>query len=369
MRRKILTVVGARPQFIKAGVISRLIREKHAGALEEIIVHTGQHYDDNMSRVFFEQLDLPEPKINLGVGSGGHGEQTAKMLSLIEREILSEKPDLVLVYGDTNSTLAGGLAAAKLHVPVAHVEAGLRSWNRKMPEEINRVMVDHLSSLLLCPSDRAVENLKKEGIVKGVVKTGDVMHDSAIYCARRAEEHRENFDRIRRESHIEPGEYFLATVHRAENTDHPDRLERIVSAFGRLPAKVVWPVHPRTLKELKTRDIACGKNIVLTGPFSYLDMLLFLKYAKTVLTDSGGVQKEALFFKVPCITLREETEWTETVDSGWNILTGTDAGEILSAVSSHLNAAKQDPGEIYGDGNSGRNAIESLLSFLGKNSR
>lgn len=364
-RMKIVSVVGARPQFIKASVLTPLLRQQH----DEVLLHTGQHYDYAMSKLFFDELGLPEPKYNLGVGSGPQGAQTGAMLAGMEKILLDEKPDWTVVYGDTNSTLAGGLAAAKLHVPVAHVEAGLRSWNRKMPEEINRVMVDHLSSLLLCPSNRAVENLKKEGIVKGVVKTGDVMHDSAIYCAQKAEEHRENFDRICKEAHVEPGGYFLATVHRAENTDHLNRLERIVSAFERLPAKVVWPVHPRTLKELKTRNIACGKNIVLTEPFSYLDMLLFLKRAKTVLTDSGGVQKEALFFKVPCITLREETEWTETVDSGWNILTGIDAEEILSAVASHHKNRKQDPGEIYGDGNSGRNAIESLLSFFGEHSR
>ncbi|MFQ5445029.1 MAG: UDP-N-acetyl glucosamine 2-epimerase, partial [Nitrospinales bacterium] len=243
MKRKILTVIGARPQFIKAGVVSRTLRQDFSSSLNEVIVHTGQHYDENMSRVFFDQLKLPEPKINLEVGSGTHGEQTGKMIPLIEKEILSEQPDLVMVYGDTNSTLAGALAAAKVHVPVAHVEAGLRSWNRKMPEEINRVLTDHLSSLLFCPSDVAVANLKKEGVVEGVVKTGDVMHDSALYCIEKAEENRQSFDRLCKKYEIQPSGYFLATVHRAENTDHIEHLKQVTSAFEQLPKKVVWPVH------------------------------------------------------------------------------------------------------------------------------
>jgi len=363
MRRKLLTIVGARPQFIKAGVITRLIREKFTGGLEEVMVHTGQHYDENMSRIFFDQLKLPKPKINLGIGSGTHGEQTGKMLPLIEREILAEQPDMVVVYGDTNSTLAGALAAAKLQIPVAHVEAGLRSWNRAMPEEVNRVATDHISSLLLCPSDVATANLKREGIVKGVVKTGDVMHDSALYCAQRAEENRAAFDRLCREFEIEPGAYYLATVHRAENTDHPENLKQIVSAFARLP-KVVWPVHPRTTKALRENRIDCGKNIILASPLSYLDMLLFLQHAKMVLTDSGGVQKEAMFFKVPCVTLREETEWTETVDAGWNIVAGAEATRILNAVAAHPGLAKKDISQTYGTGRAGVKVIETILSFL-----
>jgi len=365
MRKKILTVVGARPQFIKAGVITRLICEIFSDALQEVMVHTGQHYDANMSRIFFDQLKLAKPKTNLGVGSGTHGEQTGKMMLLLEKEILSEKPDMVLVYGDTNSTLAGALAAAKLRVPVAHVEAGLRSWNRAMPEEINRIVVDHVSDLLLCPSDVAVDNLKREGIVEGVVKTGDVMYDSAIYCAQRAEENPEEFDRLCREFGIEAGSYYLATVHRAENTDYPENLKQIVSAFEQLPdGKVVWPVHPRTKKALKTNQITCGENIILTSPLSYLDMLLFLKHAKMVLTDSGGVQKEAMFFKVPCVTLREETEWTETVDCGWNIVAGSEAQRILNAVAAHPGLAKKDISRIYGTGQSGLQVIESIISFL-----
>lgn len=364
MKRKILTVIGARPQFIKAGVVSRTLRRDFSSSLEEVIVHTGQHYDENMSRVFFDQLNIPEPKINLDVGSGTHGEQTGKMIPLIEKEILSEQPDLVMVYGDTNSTLAGALAAAKVHVPVAHVEAGLRSWNRKMPEEINRVLTDHLSSLLFCPSDVAVANLNKEGIVDGVVKTGDVMHDSALYCIKQAEEHRQSFDHLCEKHEIRPGAYFLATVHRAENTDDIDKLRQIVSAFEQLPKKVVWPVHPRTVNVLKENQITCGKNTILAEPFSYLDMLLFLKYAHMVLTDSGGVQKEALFFKVPCITLREETEWTETVDAGWNILTGVDHARIVDAVKCHPNLAKKDVDSIYGTGHSGRRVLENIVTYF-----
>ncbi|MEC7641398.1 MAG: UDP-N-acetylglucosamine 2-epimerase (non-hydrolyzing) [Nitrospinota bacterium] len=366
MKKKILTVVGARPQFIKAAVVTRLVQETFSGCMEEFMVHTGQHYDENMSRVFFDQLNLPKPKTNLDVGSGTHGEQTGKMIVLLEQEILSLKPDMVLVYGDTNSTLAGALAAAKLHVPVAHVEAGLRSWNRKMPEEVNRVVVDHVSNLLLCPSKVAVANLKQEGISEGVVIAGDVMHDSALYCAGQAEKNREVFDELLVKNEIASGQYFLATVHRAENTDQPQNLRQIISAFERLPGKVVWPLHPRAAKVLKENHIPCGENIIATPPFSYLDMLLFLKNAKTVLTDSGGVQKEALFFKIPCITLREETEWTETVEGGWNIISGIEPDRILDAVGTHPRLVKKDVDRVYGSGHSGVRVIESILSFLEK---
>ncbi len=362
--KKILTVVGARPQFIKAGVVSRIIRDNFSDRLNEVLVHTGQHYDENMSEIFFKQLDLPQPKVNLEIGSSGHGEQTGKMLSLLEKVFIQEKPDMVVVYGDTNSTLAGALAAVKIHLPVAHVEAGLRSWNRKMPEEINRVMVDHISSLLFCPSDVSINNLKQEGILEGVVKTGDVMHDSALYCANKAEQKMDNFDGLCKEFGVSPGNYYLATVHRAENTDQIENLKEIVSSFERLPKKVIWPVHPRTKKTIEENKIVCGNNIILTAPFSYLDMILFLKNAEMILTDSGGVQKEAMFFETPCVTLRSETEWTETLDSGWNILSGIDANQILATVETHSNTPKKNAEQIYGTGKSADKVITAILSFF-----
>lgn len=362
--KKILTVVGARPQFIKAGVVSRIIRDNFSDRLDEILIHTGQHYDKNMSDIFFKQLDLPQPKVNLEIGSSSHGEQTGKMLSLLEQVFIKEKPDMVVVYGDTNSTLAGALAAAKIHLPVAHVEAGLRSWNRKMPEEINRVMVDHISNLLFCPSDVSINNLKKEGIAEGVIKTGDVMHDSALYCAQRADNEKENFNRICEEFSVSPGKYFLATVHRAENTDQIENLKHIISSFDKLPQKVVWPVHPRTKRMMEKNKIVCGNNVVLTSPFSYLDMILFLKNAAMVLTDSGGVQKEAMFFETPCVTLRSETEWTETIESGWNLLSGIDSNQILKTVKAHSNTPKKNTEQIYGTGKSADKVITAILSFL-----
>ncbi len=362
--KKVLTVVGARPQFIKAGVVSRVIRESFSDRINEALIHTGQHYDENMSDIFFKQLDLPQPKVNLEIGSGNHGEQTGKMLSMLEKVFIQENPDMVVVYGDTNSTLAGALAAVKIHLPVAHVEAGLRSWNRKMPEEINRVMVDHISSLLFCPSDVSINNLKQEGIVKGVVKTGDVMHDSALYCAEKAEQKTENFYNLCKEFNVSSGNYFLATVHRAENTDQIENLKQIVSSFQKLSKKVVWPVHPRTKKMLEENKIVCGNNVALTAPFSYLDMILFLKNAAMVLTDSGGVQKEAMFFETPCVTLRSETEWLETLDSGWNLLSGIDSEQILATVENHSKTPKKNAKQIYGTGKSANKLISAILSFL-----
>jgi len=362
--RKIVTVVGARPQFIKAGVVSRIIRDNFSDRLDEILIHTGQHYDKNMSDIFFKQLDLPQPKVNLEIGSSSHGQQTGKMLSQLEQVFIQEKPDMVVVYGDTNSTLAGALAAAKIHLPVAHVEAGLRSWNRKMPEEINRVMVDHISNLLFCPSDVSINNLKQEGIVEGVIKTGDVMHDSALYCAKKAEEEKENFNRVCEEFNVSSGNYFLATVHRAENTDQIENLKQIISSFDNLPQKVVWPVHPRTKRTMEENKIVCGNNVVLTSPFSYLDMILFLKNAAMVLTDSGGVQKEAMFFETPCVTLRSETEWTETLESGWNLLSDIDSDQILKTVEIHSKTPKKNTEQIYGTGKSADKVITAILSFL-----
>lgn len=324
---RVATIIGARPQFIKCAPVSRELRQ----ITQEVLVHTGQHYDDSMSGVFFRQLGLPEPDYHLGVGSGSHGEQTGEMLRKIEEILLKEAPDTVLVYGDTNSTLAGALAAAKLHLPVAHVEAGLRSFNRWMPEEINRVMTDHLSELLFCPTETAVENLRREGITKGVHLVGDVMYDALLDSAEGAKQTSTILDRLG----LEPRRYLLATVHRAENTDQVPRLQGIMAAFQLLAESgrtIVFPVHPRTRKQIEKLSFDCPPRLLMIDPVSYLDMVLLEAMAQVVLTDSGGIQKEAYWLAVPCITLRDETEWIETVDSGWNRLVGTTSDRIVKAV-------------------------------------
>lgn len=324
---KVVSVVGARPQFIKCAPVSCELRK----FAQDVLVHTGQHYDDSMSGVFFRELGLPEPNYHLAVGSGSHGHQTGEMLKKIEEVLLKEKPDVVLVYGDTNSTLAGALAAAKLHIPVAHVEAGLRSHNRKMPEEINRVMTDHLSSLLLCPTDTAVGNLRQEGVTNGVHLVGDVMYDALLDGVEIAKRTSKILNRLA----VQPGQYILVTVHRAENTDDPQRLEGIITALiGLADAghRVVFPVHPRTQKHLRGLSLDLHERVLQIDPVSYLDMLFLESVARVILTDSGGIQKEAYWLRVPCLTLREETEWKETVESGWNHLVGTDNHRILHAV-------------------------------------
>lgn len=316
---KILTIVGARPQFIKAAAVSRVLR-KTRGVLETL-VHTGQHYDDNMSDVFFRELEIPRPDFNLGIGSGSHGRQTGRMMTAIETAIARTKPDWVLVYGDTNSTLAGALAAAKLKVPVAHVEAGLRSFNRAMPEELNRVVADHVSDLLFAPTRTAVGNLLREGIpARRIARVGDVMYDASLFYSAKAGEESFILDSL----NLSPARYVLATIHRAENTDDPARLQRIVKALDQLALEVpvVIPVHPRTRKALKALGPAKQRHpdLRLIPPVGYLDMVMLEKNARLVVTDSGGVQKEAFFYRVPCITLRDETEWTELVEAGWNIV-------------------------------------------------
>ncbi len=325
---KILTVVGARPQFIKLAPFSKVLREN---GVNEIIVHTGQHYDENMNDLFFKELEIPEPDYNLGIGSGNHGEQTGKMLIEIEKIILKENPDLVIVYGDTNSTLAGALAASKLHIKLAHVEAGLRSFNKRMPEEINRVLTDHVSDILFCPTQTAVENLKNEGITKGVYLVGDVMFDALLHFSKISDMKSNILERL----NIKPKEYYLATIHRAENTDDHERLKNILTAFSKMNEIVVFPIHPRTRKMINyygLGDLLENDNIKLIDPVGYLDMLKLEKNAKSILTDSGGVQKEAFWLKVPCITLRDETEWIETVNLGWNRLVGSDVEKIVEAV-------------------------------------
>ena len=314
---KIVTVVGARPQFIKASVVSAALKS----VCTEVLVHTGQHYDRNMSDVFFEELSIPRPAYNLGVGSGSHGHQTGEMLMKIEDVLLDEKPDVLLVYGDTNSTLAGALAASKLHIPVAHVEAGLRSYNMRMPEEQNRVLTDHISHWLFCPTQTAADNLRKEGVTAGVSISGDVMLDSVLHFLKMAQANPEK-TAIYGQLGIAPKQYRLATLHRAETTDGGlPAILRIFQAFEQLPEPVVLPIHPRT-RPLAEEAVAQGgfRNIKLIDPVGYLEMLLLTSGARQVLTDSGGLQKEAWFMNVPCITLRQETEWVETLDGSWNVL-------------------------------------------------
>jgi UDP-GlcNAc3NAcA epimerase len=325
---KILTVVGARPQFIKLAPFSKILREN---GINEIIVHTGQHYDENMNDLFFKELEIPDPDYNLGIGSGNHGEQTGRMLIEIEKIILKEKPNLVIVYGDTNSTLAGALAASKLHIKLAHVEAGLRSFNKRMPEEINRVLTDHVSDILFCPTQTAVENLKNEGITNGVYLVGDVMFDALLHFSKISDMKSNILERL----NINQKEYYLATIHRAENTDDHERLKNILTAISKMDEIVVFPIHPRTRKMVNyygLNGLLKNNNVKVIDPVGYLDMLKLEKNAKAILTDSGGVQKEAFWLKVPCITLRDETEWIETVNLGWNRLVGSDVEKILEAV-------------------------------------
>ncbi|MEN6519413.1 MAG: UDP-N-acetylglucosamine 2-epimerase (non-hydrolyzing) [Methanospirillum sp.] len=323
---KVVTVVGARPQFIKCAPVSRELRKEHT----EILVHTGQHYDHGMSDVFFEELEIPKPDYHLGVGSGSHGEQTGKMLAEIEKVLLAEEPDRVIVYGDTNSTLAGALAAAKLHIPVAHVEAGLRSFDRRMPEEINRVMTDHISDLLFCPTPTAVENLAAEGITNGVHLVGDVMADALHFNRERAERQ----SKILEKFELGQGGYLVLTVHRPANTDSREAMDSILSAVGDAGMPVIFPVHPRTSSCLKEHGLAdrVPANIHLVEPLSYLDMLRVMAGAQRILTDSGGIQKEAYMLGVPCITLRDTTEWVETVHDGWNVLAGAEQSAIMRAI-------------------------------------
>lgn len=349
---RILTVVGARPQFIKAFAVSKRLRDEH----EEILVHTGQHYDEGMSDVFFDQLGIPEPDYNLGVGSGSHGRQTAEMMTGIEELVEREDPDAVLVYGDTNSTLAGAVVAAKSDPILAHVEAGLRSFNREMPEETNRVLTDHVSDLLFAPTEGAVENLAAEGITDGVHVTGDVMYD-AILLAREATTRDRS---VLADLDLRPGEYVLATVHRAGNTDDREHLTAITDALADASLPVVLPAHPRTVDRLEAfgmrEDVA--SRIRLIEPVGYHDFVALLDNAARVATDSGGVQKEAFFLDTPCITLRDETEWTETVEAGWNVLVGADGDAIRRELERDVELREKP--QPYGDGNAAKRIVEAL---------
>lgn len=314
MTSSVLTIVGARPQFIKAAPVSRALKE---AGLREILVHTGQHFDASMSDVFFEELEIPAPTHNLEVNSLGHGAMTGRMLEKLEWVMQLEKPGFVLIYGDTNSTIAGALAAAKLHIPIAHVEAGLRSFNRKMPEEINRVVADHLSALLFCPTNTAVENLKGEGVTQGVHQVGDVMYDVTLAAVKRAKTR----SRIIETLGLEPKGYAVATIHRAENTDNEERFTRVLSWLSKQAREIpiIMPVHPRTRKLMASRNLEPA-GVRLIDPLGYLDMSLLTNLSAGVFTDSGGLQKEAYFHRVPCVTLRDETEWVETIEAGWNRL-------------------------------------------------
>lgn len=347
----VVTVVGARPQFMKAAMLSRELRKRN----DEFLVHTGQHYDDLMSDVFFRELEMAAPDVNLGVGSGTQGAQTARMLEGIEAVLLERRPDLLVVFGDTNSTLAGALAASKLGVPLAHVEAGLRSFDRSMPEEVNRVVTDHLASYLFCPTANAVGLLAKEGITEGVHLSGDLMLDSLI--AAMLPSVRVALD-LHPALNVEVGEYYLATIHRAANTDDSETLSRLLEACGRLDAQVLLPLHPRTRHAIADAGITLPPNLRAIDPVGYIEMLSLERYAKAILTDSGGVTREAYFLSVPCVTLRSETEWPETLVDGWNVLAGSDIDQIVSAAQRPrpINA----PLPAFGDGQAANKIVEIL---------
>jgi UDP-GlcNAc3NAcA epimerase len=360
--RAILSIVGARPQFIKAAVVSRKLRE--VPMCRDIVVHTGQHYDANMSDIFFSELDIPKPQYDLGIRQDRHGAMTGRMIEAVESVLLRERPDVVVVYGDTNSTLAGALAAAKLHLPVAHVEAGLRSFNRRMAEEINRVLTDQCSDVLFAPTARAAANLRREGIADERVHTvGDVMYDAALHHRERA--HRQSL--ILQTLGVTRKSYVLATIHRAETTDCPARLEAILNALAIVAADipVIMPLHPRTSRRLESGSLykaACGK-LQIIEPVGYLDMIVLEEAARLIATDSGGVQKEAFFFEVPCVTLRDETEWIELVELGWNTLAPpVDADLVTEALREGLSRGRGRPGRPYGDGAAADAIVRILMT-------
>jgi len=353
-RPTILTVVGARPQFVKAAPLSRALRRR----FREVLVHTGQHYDAEMSDRFFEELRIPRPDVHLGIRSGSHGAMTGRMLEALERVMAEIRPDAVVVLGDTNSTLAGALAAAKLHLPVAHVEAGLRSFDPRMPGEVNRRLTDHVSSLLLCPTSTAVRNLRKEGITRGVHRVGDVMMDAVRQNLARSR-------RARRARELTKHSYYLATIHRQENTDDGERLAALVGALERLPHPVVLPLHPRTRERLARMGRKPGGAVRVTKPVSYLEMLVLESRARAILTDSGGVQKEAFILGTPCITLRDTTEWVETVSAGANRLVGVDPVLVLRAVRAfERRRPRWSAARVYGDGHASEAIALVLSRFL-----
>jgi len=357
---KIITILGARPQFIKAGTVSREIAKYNE--IQEIIVHTGQHFDANMSDIFFDEMKIPKPDYNLDINGLGHGAMTGQMLEKIEEVLLKEKPDWVMVYGDTNSTIAGALAASKLHIKVAHVEAGLRSFNMNMPEEVNRILTDRISNILFCPTESAVDNLEKEGYstldIK-IVKNGDVMQDGAIFYKNLAEE-----VVLPNNQQLQTNNYILSTIHRAENTDDPKRLKAIFEALNEIAKEIqiVLPLHPRTKNILKTSNIILSDNISIIEPIGYLKMVYLIKNAKMIMTDSGGLQKEAFFFEKPCITLRDETEWVELIQNKFNVLAGADKEKIIDLY--HTYAFNNDFSiDLYGGGKASEIIVKELLGF------
>ncbi len=351
--KKIITILGARPQFIKAAAVSSVF----GNHFDEILVHTGQHYDANMSDVFFDELGIPHPKYHLNVGSGSHGAMTGAMLAAIEDVLLVEKPDFVMVYGDTNSTVAGALAASKLLIPVIHVEAGLRSFNKAMPEEQNRILTDHISDLLFVPTQTAIDNLLREGIKKGVHNVGDVMYDGILHFSKIAQEK----SRILASLEVTENGYLLCTIHRAENTNDIERLKGIVKGLNDSGEQIVLPLHPRTQKYLNDYQIELGANIRVIEPVGYLDMVRLEAGAKKIVTDSGGVQKEAFFLAKPCITMRDETEWVETVENGWNIIVGADATKIAEAIRFFEPNAERKA--YFGNGTAAARMVELIKKF------
>jgi UDP-N-acetylglucosamine 2-epimerase len=365
---KIATVIGARPQFIKAASLSRYIKKisnsinNNLINLQEIIIHTGQHYDFNMNDTFFNELELPKPDYNLGIGSDTHARQTGRMMIELENILLSEKPDYVLIYGDTNSTIAGSLTAVKMDIPLAHVEAGLRSYDRKMPEEVNRVVSDTVSTLLFCPTDVAVTNLKKEGITKNVHNVGDIMLETYQYYKDKAEKS----SKILKVLGLKPKKYFLCTIHRVSNTDNKNNLKNILVGLSESKKQIILPIHPRTKKIIEqNQDIKdlIGGNINIIDPIGYFDMIMLEKNARKIITDSGGVQKEAYFNKVPCITLRENTEWVETIHNGVNILAGIVPENITEAINNFLPDEKRFTTNLFGDGQTSAKIIKIISEF------
>lgn len=364
---KIVTVIGARPQFIKASIISQKL--SRASNIQEVIVHTGQHYDQGMSNVFFEELGIPNPQYNLGIGSASHGQQTGHMLGSIEEVLLNESPDLVVVYGDTNSTLAGAIAAAKLHISIAHIEAGLRSFNRQMPEEINRVLTDHASDILLTPTKLASRNLIKEGIEKAqIFEVGDVMYDVALTFAEKADQKSKILENL----NLQSNSFILATIHRAENTDDSKRLEYIFTALCQISetTEIVLPLHPRTKKALQSSGLLSkvSNSLRVIDPVGYLDMVALEKNAQLILTDSGGVQKEAYFYQVPCVVLRDETEWQELIELGWNKLVPPNSIKtIQTGILQHLSMDVNQLSfpTVYGDGHSAKKIVDILSKSVG----
>lgn len=352
MKYKIINVVGARPQFIKAATIERIVRQ--STDFESIIVHTGQHYDANMSKIFFDELNIPRPDYNLEVGSGSHGKQTAIMLHRIESILIKEKPDVVVVYGDTNSTIAAALAASKLHIPIAHVEAGLRSYNRKMPEEINRITTDRISDLLFCPTANSLNILQNEGLGSKAIFSGDVMFDSVLYYKKIIEKKDYLLPNL-------PKDYFFATIHRPQNTDNPERLISIFKAFSKLKYPVILPLHPRTKHKLQDIDVDTS-NTKIIEPIGYLNLLATLMNANKVFTDSGGLQKEAFFMQKKCITLRDETEWIETKNDSWNEIVGADCDKIIEIANNEFIPKQQK--QYFGNGDAAEIILKKIKEFL-----